>query len=331
MKKIIFVLLALVLVFAISCTPEVEHDHTNIEKVLVKEPTDKEEGLYNRVCKDCKEVVDTEVIAKLDYPVEIYIPEDVELEEMDDSLVDFMKKYIKGEVENEIEIKEKSTANEYTVYDVIFKENAVVDSHVVSDGCGSIRYELIDKVSLSYYIDATIILTYSDEEHGNYKIAMNFRDALITAEWDAEKSKWVNPKLADEDAFDCKIVPLDLFSATNLYPSDQELWDFCDAVFSVKDFNSIFTDYDAVYTTIKTATDENGSVVFKEAFVILFGSEEYIDYLDFFNEKVKVGEKEYDMAYCIDDAKTLNIKYLRIDGKFYDPDKLNKALLSSEE
>ena len=65
MKKTLFVLMVLVLAFAISCTPQVEHKHTNIEKVLDKEPTNKEEGRYQYVCKDCKEVVSTEVISKL--------------------------------------------------------------------------------------------------------------------------------------------------------------------------------------------------------------------------------------------------------------------------
>ena len=51
-----------------------------------------------------------------------------------------------------------------------------------------------------------------------------------------------------------------------------------------------------------------------------------MDLLEFNNGKVKLEGKEYDIAYCIDDAATLNCKYIRIDGKFYNPDKLNQSL-----
>ena len=327
MKKILFVLMVLVLAFTISCTPQVEHKHTNIEKVLDKEPTNKEEGRYQYVCKDCKEVVSTEVISKLNYPAEIFVPEGTELKEMDDSLVAIMKQIVKDEAKSEEEISKIDIAYEYWISNAVFKENAVINSHVVSDGCGSIGFEMIENETKSYYIDATIILKYSDEEKGNYKIAMNFSDAEISAEWDAEESKWVNPKLADKDTFDCKIVPLDLFSATNLYPSDQKLWDFCEAVFEVKSFDTIFTEYEAEYTTIKTAKDKKDSVVYEDAFVTLFDSEDSLDFLDFYNGKVKVDGKEYEIAFSIDDAKTLNCKYFKINGEFYNPDKLNKALL----
>ena len=49
--------------------------------------------------------------------------------------------------------------------------------------------------------------------------------------------------------------------------------------------------------------------------------------VDVYNGKVKVDGKEYEIAFSIDDAKTLNCKYFKINGEFYNPDKLNKALL----
>ena len=117
MKKALFVLLALVLVFAISCSPEHEHKYeektvpatctkdgktskvcscgAEIEVVKIPatghsedlilevgaEPTEEKEGYYNYVCPVCEEVAKTEVIPVLS-PRTIFVPKNVELKKM---------------------------------------------------------------------------------------------------------------------------------------------------------------------------------------------------------------------------------------------------------
>ena len=103
------------------------------------------------------------------------------------------------------------------------------------------------------------------------------------------------------------------------------MWDFCEAVFKVSEFEDILTQYEAEFTTKKIFRDKNGSLLYRYAFVTLFDSES-MDLLEFNNGKVKLEGKEYDIAYCIDDRATLNCKYIGIDGKFYKPDKMNQSL-----
>ena len=109
---------------------------------------------------------------------------------------------------------------------------------------------------------------------------------------------------------------------------EKNLWhcgNFCGAFFKVPKLEDILTQYEAEFTTKKIFRDKNGSLLYRYAFVTLFDSES-MDLLEFNNGKVKLEGKEYDIAYCIDDAATLNCKYIRIDGKFYNPDKLNQSL-----
>lgn len=326
MKKLVFAVLAFVLVFAVSCSPEAGHEHTDIEKVLVAEPTENSEGYYVFLCHGCNKIVEKEIIPKMHY-AELFVPDDVELEEMDASLVDLMSRFIKNEVYSELDVSETKSeiVDEYVVKDVVFKENATVNGKTVKSGSGSISYGMVEKQIKAFLINSTINLNYSDGEHGDCEIAMNFQDTVITAEWDAENKKWINPRLADKSSFECIIDPKDYYNAESLYPSVQDLWDFCEAFFTVSKFEDILTKYEAEFTTKKIFRDKNGSLLYRYAFVTLFDSES-MDLLEFNNGKVKLEGKEYDIAYCIDDAATLNCKYIRIDGKFYNPDKLNQSL-----
>lgn len=58
-----------------------------------------------------------------------------------------------------------------------------------------------------------------------------------------------------------------------LYPSAQDLWDFCEAFFKVPKFEDILTEYDADDVTKKVFKDKNGSVIYRDTFVIMFDSE----------------------------------------------------------
>ena len=182
----------------------------------------------------------------------------------------------------------------------------------IKSGSGSISYGMFEKQIMSFLINATINLTYSDEDHGDCEISMDFHDTLIIAEWDAVNKEWINPRLVDKSSFECRIDPKDYYNAESLYPSVQDLWDFCEAFFKVSKFEDILTQYEAEFTTKKIFRDKNGSLLYRYAFVTLFDSES-MDLLEFNHGKVKLEGKEYDIAYCI-------------DGKFYNPDKLNQSL-----
>ena len=89
---------------------------------------------------------------------------------------------------------------------------------------------------MPFLINATINLTYSDEDHCDCEISMDFHDTLIIAEWDAVNKEWINPRMVDKSSFECRIYPKDYFNAESLYPSVQDLWDFFEAFFKVSEF-----------------------------------------------------------------------------------------------
>ena len=71
----------------------------------------------------------------------------------------------------------------------------------IKSGSGSISYGMFEKQIMSFLINATINLTYSDEDHGDCEISMDIHDTLIIAEWDAVNKEWINPRLADKSSF----------------------------------------------------------------------------------------------------------------------------------
>ena len=72
---------------------------------------------------------------------------------------------------------------------------------------------MIEDESKTFLINSTINLIYSDAEHVYCEISMDFHETLIIAEWDAETSKWANPRLADKSSFECRIDSKDYFCA----------------------------------------------------------------------------------------------------------------------
>ena len=161
MKQALFALLALVLVFAVSCPAEDQHGHLYEPKTeeatctepgrtyllcscgkirdefeipakghnkelepVVKEPTEKEAGYYGKVCPDCKEMVEKEDIPKL-LPGEIFVPRDTELKELTDEMILFLANSCNA-YSNECTYT--SIEEEYTnkLKDAVFKENVVI-------------------------------------------------------------------------------------------------------------------------------------------------------------------------------------------------------------
>lgn len=196
MKKALFVLLALVLVFAISCSPEHEHKYeektvpatctkdgktskvcscgAEIEVVKIPatghsedlilevgvEPTEEKEGYYNYVCPVCKEVAKTEVIPVLS-PRTIFVPKNVELKKMSKEKYQEIKAWVSS-------ISGSETYTYITKLDEAkFKEGAKYTFsygpfnglEVTFSGSGSVYVEIVEDGSTTIKITGNITTT----------------------------------------------------------------------------------------------------------------------------------------------------------------------------
>lgn len=369
MKKLLIGMLALVLVFAISCAPEAKHEHTYVEKsvdatceeagktykecstcgdvidvkeipatghnedlkkVLDKEPTEEAEGLYNFVCPDCKKVVEKETIAKLNFG-EIFVPEDVVLEEMNDALVKFMKAYIDDEI-NDYD----SPSNDFKSITHLVVDNAefipgtVVNGKMIKEGSGSFICDAISKESKSFTLNATIVQTIDaglTGKTGKYEIEMVFENAVFSRKWDSGDGVWKDIKINDPNAFKVKET-LNGETSNDITVTYEDVWAFCEELsFPPNAFASLST-YDIIYSGKSSVFGENNSVIYVTGGISTFKPDVSGINEVYFNGKIKRSDVEHSVAYGNTDK---GFKYIKIDDKFYNPDKLNKALAGSEE
>ena len=371
MKKLLIGMLALVLVFAISCAPEAKHEHTYVEKsvdatceeagktykecstcgdvidvkeipakghsedltkVLDKEPTEEAEGLYNYICPDCKKVVKTETIAKLNFG-EIFVPEDVVLEEMDDELVKFMKAYIDdGENVYDSPSNDFKSITHLVVDNAEFKPETVVNGQTIKEGSGSFICDEISKESKSFTLNATIVQTINAGSKGTYEIKMVFDNAVFSGEWDSEKSNsennvWKDIKINDPKAFKVEET-LNGEPSSDITVTPENVWAFCEKLsYPPTAFASLST-YDIIYSGKSSVIDENNSVIYVTGGISTFKSDGSRINEVYFNGKIKRSEEEHSVAYGIIDK---GFKYIKIDDKFYNPDKLTPSSTESEK
>ena len=368
MKKILIGMLALVLVFAISCAPEAKHEHTYVEKsvdatceeagktykecstcgdvidvkeipakghsedltkVLDKEPTEEAEGLYNYICPDCKKVVKTETIAKLNFG-EIFVPEDVVLEEMDDALVKYMKAYIDdgiNDYDSYIDDSKSITITHLVVDNAEFKPKAVVNGQTIEEGSGSFICDEISKESKSFTLNATIVQTIDAGPMGTYEIEMVFNNAVFSGKWDSVGGVWKDIKINDPNAFKVKVT-LNGEVSNAISVTYEDVWAFCEELSSPSKAFASLSKYDIIYSVKSSFIDKNNSVIYVTSGISTFKPDGSGIYEGYFNGKIKRSEVEHSVAYGITDK---GFKYIKIDGKFYNLDKLNKALAGSEE
>lgn len=366
MKKLLIGMLALVLVFAISCAPEAKHEHTYVEKsvdatceeagktykecstcgdvidvkeipatghsedlnkVLDKEPTEEAEGLYNFVCPDCKKVVEKETIAKLNFG-EIFVPEDVVLEEMDDALVKFMKAYIDdGENVYDSSIADFKSITHLVVDNAEFKPEAVVNDRTIKEGSGSFICDEISKESKSFTLNATIVQAIDADPMGTYEIKMVFDNAVFSRKWDSDESVWKDIEINDPNAF--KVEETLNGEAINDIPvTYEQVWAFCEGLSNSPTAFASLSTYDIIYSGKSSVFGENNSVIYVTGGISTFKPDGSGINEEYFNGKIKRSEVEHSVAYGLTDK---GFKYIKIDDKFYNPDKLNKALAGSEE
>ena len=196
MKKALFVLLALVLVFAISCSPEHEHKYeektvpatctkdgktskvcscgAEIEVVKIPatghsedlilevgaEPTEEKEGYYNYVCPVCEEVAKTEVIPVLS-PRTIFVPKNVELKKMSNEkyqeIEDWFPSISGSKTKTYITKLDKAKFNEGAKY--TFSYDPFDGLEVTFSGSGSVYVEIVEGGTTTIKITGNITTT----------------------------------------------------------------------------------------------------------------------------------------------------------------------------
>lgn len=356
MKKTLFVLLALILVFAISCSPEHEHKyeektipatctkdgktsmvcacgaekdivkipakgHGELEYVVAEEPTEEKTGSYKLVCPVCKEVVKTETIEKL-LPNEIFVPYGTEtrsLAEGDDDF-SFMKDFFEG---NNI-ISYDSTKEIYRGYykDAVFIEGVVIGGCKVKDGKVTSSF-LVEDGKSTITLDGNInqIFVIGEQE---YNIALTFKNATLTSTFNAETKEWTY-QFASNESWSYVVDPKIEFSVT---PKD--VFDFCATIIEDVGPDEVFSDYCGEAIQEKIALGEDEAVIYRSTkwgFMDTYTEEEM--FADIFTGKVKIDERTQDVSFSrymnLEDY-SISFTYLKIGDVFYKTDALEKAL-----
>ena len=213
MKKALFVLLALVLVFAISCSPEHEHKYeektvpatctkdgktskvcscgAEIEVVKIPatghsedlilevgvEPTEEKEGYYNYVCPVCEEVAKTEVIPVLS-PRTIFVPKNVELKKMSQEKYQEFEAWVSSisgsATYTYITKLDQAKFNEGAKY--TFTNGPYNGLEVTFSGSGSVYVEIVEGGTTTIKITGNI--TTTDSTFG--KVEGVYENAVIT-------------------------------------------------------------------------------------------------------------------------------------------------------
>ena len=358
MKKLLFVVLALALVLAISCAPEEEHEHTYVEKtvdatceeagksfkvcstcgdvidlkeipakghsedltkVLDKEPTEETEGLYIYVCPECEKVVDKETIAKLNFG-EIFVPEDVELEALSEPVLNYIISIFGSGPENRTSNVERYSY--WSIKDGVFKEGSEVGTYKVEEGSGSIIYKENNE-TLSVSLDGKFVQALTVGVN-DYNLTMSFKDAIIVSEYDSNKDDWGEPEFVDDNAFDCDVDPEGIAVSAN------DILAFCEEISHNKDFSDIMTSFNFESTDQEAVKDAEGKVIYKTNYLEKQTESDSKSVFSYISGNVAAGGVKHNLSMCMDGVKRY-VTYIKIDDKFYNPDKLNKALAGSEE
>lgn len=337
MKKTLFVLLALILVFAISCSPEHEHKyeektipatctkdgktsmvcacgaekdivkipakgHGELEYVVAEEPTEEKTGSYKLVCPVCKEVVKTETIEKL-LPNEIFVPYGTDtrsLTEGDDDF-SFMKDFFEGK--NEFS---GSTKEIYRGYykDAVFIEGVVIgewkdaDGKVVIPGC-----KVKDgKVTSSFLIeDGKSTITLDGNINQIVVIGGQKHNIALTFK-NATLTSTFN---AGTKEWTHQFASDESWSyvvdpEVEFSVTPKDVFDFCEMIFDIKDPDEAFSDYCREAIIEEITLDEDEAVIDRTTmwdFVDTYTEEEMI--ADVFTGKVKINGKTQDVSFSM--------------------------------
>ena len=364
MKKALFILLALVLVFAISCEPEHEHKFeekvvdatcttdgqkykvcscgakTEVEKIpakghgelelKVEEPTEEKEGHYNYVCPVCKEVVKTEDIEKL-LPGEIFVPYGTEPKELSagDDLFAFMFKHLKNHT-NEVEKDVPESFYNGSIKNGIFNKDVVyVDNNIykitIAEGNGSIDFEVAGN-KYSYTLNAYIEEQLLNKPSAVKDVKMTFDNTTVFATLDRYEEKEAIFK-------DFGFKNEETFSKEGeVDVTAQQVFKLC------QDLQDNYSEWLKSYeleAISGTIAKKGESVVFRQFDIFEEMKKEEANsqkYTKTFVGKIKIGDiqdEALDVAYSsiidLSDG-SYDFKYLKIGETYYKTEELEEAL-----
>lgn len=364
MKNIFVLVLSLAIVFAVSCNAETEHQHSYVEKtvaptctedgktykecstcgdiIVVKElpatghsdkvvkllkiePTEEATGLYNYICPNCNKIIDTEVIRTL-YPAEVFVPTDAKLEIMDESILSFMSAVIfQKSYPYDVNIVRSS---HLVIDNAVFKENTTFQDNIetktytVKEGNISLIREeqYTEGLPLTINVNGTITQTITVDGK-NFDVIMNFNNATFDNK--------IETKLVDADTFSYKIEP-EASCISNEMILD-EAWNLLDDLINTGEYLSVLSDYEIESQTIIEYKNKNiKNLLNKLSIVRLYDENEKKFARRYSNRMEKVDEEEHRVAFDYNDeyyySSPIVLGYLQIDGKFYDPEELNKKI-----
>ena len=156
---------------------------------------------------------------------------------------------------------------------------------------------------------------------------MVFDNAVFSRKWDSDESVWKDIEINDPNAFKVKET-LNGEASSAIPVTYENVWAFCEELSHRPTAFASLSTYDIISSGKSTAIDENNSVIYVTGAISTFKPDSSMIYEGYFNGKIKRSEVEHSVAYGITDK---GFKYIKIDGKFYNLDKLNKALAGSEE
>lgn len=343
MKKALFVLLALVLVFAISCSPEHEHKYeektvpatctkdgktskvcscgAEIEVVKIPatghsedlilevgaEPTEEKEGYYNYVCPVCEEVAKTEVIPVLS-PRTIFVPKNVELKKMSKEKYQEFEAWVSS-------ISGSTTYTYITKLDEAeFKKEAKYTFtngpfnglEVTFSGSGSVYVEIVKDGSTTIKITGNI--TTTDSTFGT--VAGVYENAVITI----------------DEAQNISYDPQNSITLTGLPTGINEKGYLGMVLMAFNDVNILelldFSGYRIVEMKMIDGSSSNTMSV-----VTIFDKEESSPY---YISRIEADGKVFDSCHVMRESGIPKIIYFKYGQDFYDPASVD-ALLSESE
>lgn len=341
MKKALFVLLALVLVFAISCSPEHEHKYeektvpatctedgktskvcscgAEIEVVKIPaighsedlilevgaEPTEEKEGYYNYVCPVCEEVAKTEVIPVLS-PRTIFVPKNVELKKMSQEKYQEFEAWVSSisgsETYTYITKLDEAKFKEVAKY--TFTNGQFKDLEVTFSGSGSVYVEIVEDGSTTIKITGNI--TTTDSTFG--KVEGVYENAVIT----------IDKKISYD--------PKNSITLTGLPTGREE--DYLGMVLMAFHDANILELLDFSGYRIEEKKIIDGSSSNTMSGVYIFDKEGNIS--DYGIRRIEADGKVFDSCQVMGESGTLKTIYFKYGQDFYDPASVD-ALLSEKK
>lgn len=205
----------------------------------------------------------------------------------------------------------------------VFKENTTFHdnnknnpkTYTVRKGSISLIKESQETADLPFTITITVNGTITQVitvDEKNYDVIMSFNNATFD-----------NTKLVDEDAFSYEIES----EASGISKETilDEAWNLLYDLINTGKYLEVFSDCEIEsQTTIEFKDKTNNELMYKSSTIHLCDEKGTKFERAYSKGMTKVGEEKHNVAFGC--SFPLNFDYIQIDGKFYDPEVLNRKL-----